>query len=101
MDQKPRQERDQQDEGQRDQDRPNQNANKEPAEGSRETVRANQDRDEGGGQPRPRDAGERNEYPRQEGDRGSGITNRPLDRELKEQAEVPTRGRTNDEDRHA
>jgi hypothetical protein len=47
-------------------DRPNQNANKEPAEGSRENA--------------------------------GGITNRPLEREQKEQEEVPPRGRTKDED---
>jgi hypothetical protein len=59
----------------RSQDRPNQNANKEPAEGSRETVRANQ------------------------GQQGAGITNRPLEREQSEQAQVPPRGKAKEEDR--
>ena len=66
-----------------DQDRPNQNANKEPAEGSRETTDANQ-----GG------ANERG------GQHGGGITNRPLQREQREQEEVPPRGKTKDEERH-
>jgi hypothetical protein len=61
----------------RNQDRPNQNANKEQAEGSRETVRAN----EGSAQ------------------QGAGITNRPLDEEQNEQAQVPPRGQTKDEER--
>jgi hypothetical protein len=62
-----------------DQDRPNQNANKEPAEGSRETVRGNQtgrDTDDAG-----------------------GITNRPLHREAEEQEQVPPRGQSKDEER--
>ena len=61
----------------RNQDRPNQNANKEQAEGSRDTVRAN----EGSAQ------------------QGAGITNRPLEREQNEQAQVPPRGQTKDEER--
>ena len=61
------------------QDRPNQNANKEPAEGSRETVNATQ--------------------PASGSEQGGGITNRPLDREQQEQAEVPPRGQTKDEGR--
>ena len=51
---------------QQDVDRPNQAANKEPAEGSRENA--------------------------------GGITNRPLEREQREQKEVPPRGRTKEED---
>jgi hypothetical protein len=82
----------------RSQDSPNQNANKEPAEGSRDTVRGNLGADR---EARPRDVGERNEYPRDDGDQGGGITNRPLDRELKEQSQVPPRGQTKDEDRNA
>ena len=84
---------DQGQQGTRDQDSPNQNANKEPAEGSRETVRGNQGQGPQGGQ----DTG-RNEYPRTEGEQGGGITNRPLDRELEEQSQVPPRGRTKDEE---
>jgi hypothetical protein len=60
----------------RNQDRPNQNANKEQAEGSRENVRAGN-----------------------AGEQGGGITNRPLDREEDEQAQVPPRGQTKDEER--
>jgi hypothetical protein len=98
MDQDRNEDRGQQ--GGRDQDRPNQNANKEPAEGSRETVSSNQD--EGAKrEPRPGDAGQSNEYPRHEGEQGGGITNRPLDRELQEQSEVPSRGQTKEEDRNA
>ena len=100
MDQNRSQNRDDQGQGARDQERPNQNANKEQAEGSRETISANEAREESQ-KPRPRDAGERNEYPRQDGEQGGGITNRPLDRELQEQAEVPGRGQTKDEDRNA
>jgi hypothetical protein len=60
----------------RNQDRPNQNANKEQAEGSRGNVRSN----EGSAQ------------------QGAGITNRPLDQEQDEQAQVPPRGQTKDEE---
>ena len=54
------------------QDRPNQAANKEPAEGSRENAGAS--------------------------DNAGGITNRPLDREEKEQEQVPPRGEAKHED---
>jgi hypothetical protein len=64
-----------------DRDRPNQNANKEPAEGSRDSVRGGANRDEPG--------------------QGGGITNRPRDREQREQEEVPPRGQTKNEDRNA
>jgi hypothetical protein len=64
-------------------DRPNQNANKEPAEGSRETVDANKT---------PGDRGS--------AQHGAGITNRPLEREEQEQSEVPPRGQTKDEERN-
>jgi hypothetical protein len=64
------------DESMRNQDRPNQNANKEPAEGSRENVRSDE-----------------------AGEQGGGITNRPLNREQQEQAQVPPRGQTKDEER--
>jgi hypothetical protein len=47
-----------------DTDRPNQNANKEPAEGSRENTNV----------------------------QGGGITNRPLEEERREQQELPPRG---------
>ena len=55
---------------------PNQNANKEQAEGSRDNVRG----------------GTANQ-----GQQGAGITNRPADREQSEQAQVPPRGQTKDE----
>lgn len=61
-------------------DRPNQAANTEPAEGSRENV--------GGGR-----------SPRQGRQPGAGITNRPLDEEQREQDAVPARGHTKDEER--
>jgi hypothetical protein len=77
MDQKTRSEADARQQRQ-DQDRPNQNANKEPAEGSRETVRASQ-----GGS---------------DTDNAGGITNRPLDREIDEQDQVPPRGQSKDEE---
>lgn len=78
-------------------DRPNQNANKEPAEGSRDTVRAQNPGAQNPEQDRNRDerAGQNR------GDQGAGITNRPLDREQQEQREVPPRGRTKDETRNA
>ena len=77
MDQNRNQNQGEQGQGQettRNQDRPNQNANKEQAEGSRENVR------EGSAQ------------------QGAGITNRPLDQEQNEQAQVPPRGQTKDEE---
>ncbi len=57
-----------------DKNMPNPQSNKEPAEGSRETVT-----DEG------------------EHEQGGGITNRPLEREEEEQAQVPPRGQRKDE----
>jgi hypothetical protein len=62
-------------------DKPNQNANKEQAEGSRDNVVGNRDRNQAG--------------------QGGGITNRPLDREQREQEEVPPRGQSRDEDSNA
>jgi hypothetical protein len=69
-------------------DQPNQNANKEPAEGSRETVRANEER----GTKERGTPGSANEP-------ASGISNRPLEHEQNEQADVPPRGHTKDEER--
>ena len=62
-----------------DANRPNQNPTREPAEGSRDNVRANQGT---------------------EGQQG-GITNRPVERERNEQAQVPPRGQTKEEDENA
>jgi hypothetical protein len=52
----------------RDDSTPNRSSNMEQAEGSRETVRGSE--------------------------RGGGITNRPLDREVSEQEQLPERGRS-------
>lgn len=71
-----------------DQDRPNQNANKEPAEGSRDTARE-------------RETMSRERHGSTASEQAGGITNRPLEREAQEQHEVPPRGRTKDEDRNA
>jgi len=70
----------------RDQDMPNRQSNMEPAEGSRSNVR-------GSGA-----EGERNR-PEHESSRGNsgGITNRPLDRELSEQDNLPERGQSQSE----
>ena len=63
-------------------DRPNPQSNKEPAEGSRETVAANtSESSEGSAQ------------------HAAGITNRPLQREEQEQREVPPRGMSKEEER--
>ena len=56
----------------RDTDMPNRSSNMEPAEGSRDTVR-------------------------NEGEEGSGITNRGRDREMSEQQELPERGHSKSE----
>lgn len=59
-----------------DKDRPNRSSNMEKAEGSRETI----EQDIAG------------EYPA--GESGAGITNRPIDEEMDNQARVPDRGDT-------
>jgi hypothetical protein len=66
---------------------PNQSANQEQAEGSRETVNANDNESEG------RDRFDNSDT--QSGGRdeqAGGITNRPLEEEIANQREVPPRG---------
>ena len=67
---------------------PNQSANQEQAEGSRETLDAGNDR---AGE--ERDRFEDRDTPRGERDENAaGIINRPLDEEIGEQRELPPRG---------
>jgi hypothetical protein len=56
-----------------------QTKDRDPAEGPREDVR-----------------GERQD---QQGQKGAGISNRPIDREQKEQQDLPKRGESREEDR--
>jgi hypothetical protein len=66
---------------------------KEPAEGSRETVNANLD-----------DAGAHERYSEttaRESERAGGITNRRLDEEIENQRDVPPRGSTKGPEDHA
>jgi hypothetical protein len=63
-----------------DQDRPNQAANKEKAEGSR-----------------PAAGGRGEAMPPPETDTGSGITNRSLDEEVRNQERVPPRGESKED----
>ena len=72
-------------------DVPNQNANKEPAEGSRENVVTGQ---QGQNQAGPA------QYRGDQGHQGGGVTNRPLEREQSEQSQLPQRGHSKDEDRN-
>jgi hypothetical protein len=64
---------------------PNQSANQEPAEGSRETVNANDGESESRDRTDDGDTQSRDEQ-------AGGITNRPLDEEIANQREVPPRG---------
>jgi hypothetical protein len=67
---------------------PNQAANQEPAEGSRETVSASDDSDR-----EARDRFKDADPQRAERDENAGgITNRPLDEEISNQRELPPRG---------
>ena len=119
MDQTKNQNPGQQGQGQQNQkpDR-SQNADKDQAEGTRDTIRGDQGQQgggkgpggqQGGGQ-RPggqqgggqRPGGQQGgqSTPRQQGtDKGGGITNRPVDLEQDEQEQVPSRGQTKTEDR--
>ncbi len=63
---------------------PNQAANQEPAEGSRETVNEESSSEE-------RDRFD-NSDTRSRSEQAGGITNRPLDEEIANQREVPPRG---------
>ena len=66
---------------------PNQSANQEQAEGSRETVNANEEREIEG-----RDRFDNSDTQSDGRDQAGGITNRPLDEEIANQREVPPRG---------
>ena len=67
---------------------PNQSANQEQAEGSRETVNAGNERER-----ETRDRFNEGDPPRAERDENAGgITNRPLDQEIDNQRELPPRG---------
>jgi hypothetical protein len=67
---------------------PNQAANQEQAEGSRETVNANEE-----GNSEERDRFDQSDTPSGERtEQAGGITNRPLDEEIANQREVPPRG---------
>jgi hypothetical protein len=55
-----------------------QTKDRDPAEGPREDVRGEQE---------------------QQGQKGAGISNRPIDREQKEQQDLPKRGESREEDR--
>jgi len=65
-----------------------QNPNRDKAEGSREKVRGDE-----------RGLGNQGEQNRESGrrERGSGITNRGMDREMSEQQDLPERGRSQSE----
>jgi hypothetical protein len=63
---------------------PNQASNMEPAEGSRETVDANFDKQQGSSQKGGNQAGGNQA--------GGGITNRPIDEEIENQRDLPPRG---------
>jgi hypothetical protein len=65
---------------------PNQSANQEQAEGSRETVN-----DESTGEERDR-FDDSDTQSRNRSEQAGGITNRPLDEEIANQREVPPRG---------
>ena len=66
-----------------------QTPNRDQAEGSREKIRGDE-RGLGSQGEKNRESGQR--------ERGAGITNRGLDREMNEQAELPGRGRSRSED---
>ena len=67
---------------------PNQAANKEQADGSRETVNANEAVDSA-----ERDRFDNSDTPAgQRDEQAGGITNRPLDEEIANQRELPPRG---------
>ena len=75
--------------GQGGQQNQGQTPNRDQAEGSREKIRGDE-RGLGSQGEKNRESGQR--------ERGAGITNRGLDREMNEQAELPGRGRSRSED---
>ena len=69
---------------------PSRAANMEKAEGDRSTAEKNISKSESGSGAR---------YQDENGDNAGGITNRPLDEEVENQAELPNRGQSKDESR--
>ena len=74
-----------------DQDRPNQNANKEKAEGERWSPE-----EESAVHSADRDENPATQYSDEDGDNAGGITNRPFQEEIRNQEEVPDRGTSRD-----
>jgi hypothetical protein len=71
---------------------PSRSANMEKAEGDRSTAEQNIKQSESGSGASYRD---------ENGDNAGGITNRPLDQEIENQAELPNRGKSKDESRRS
>ena len=71
---------------------PSRSANMEKAEGDRSTAEKNISKSESGSGASYRD---------ENGDNAGGITNRPLDQEVENQAELPDRGQSEDEPRRS
>ena len=71
---------------------PSRSANMEKAEGDRSTAEQNINQSESGSGASYRD---------ENGDNAGGITNRPLDQEVENQAELPDRGKSKDETRRS
>ena len=71
---------------------PSRSANMEKAEGDRSTAEQNINQSESGSGASYRD---------ENGDNAGGITNRPLDQEIENQAELPDRGKSKDESRRS
>jgi hypothetical protein len=67
---------------------PNRSANMEKAEGNRSTAERNL---------RESESGSGASYRDENGDNAGGITNRPLDQEIDNQAELPHRGQSQEE----
>ena len=74
-----------------DQDTPNQNANKQKAEGDRSTAEQNTVVNA------DRDTHPERQYPGNDTDNAGGITNRPLSDEIANQEALPERGTTKDQ----
>jgi hypothetical protein len=77
-----------------DQDRPNQNANKEKAEGGRRET------EQHSGRNADRDEHPERQYPKDDTDAAGGITNRPLSDEVENQEHLPERGTKRDRAGH-
>lgn len=74
-----------------DQDRPNQNANKDKAEGERWSPE-----EDSSIQSADRDEHPETQYEDEDGDNAGGITNRPFQEEIRNQEELPERGTSRD-----